>query len=83
MDVPLQICEARDPKGLYKLARAGKIKGKVKTLGCIAAVGCFLLHVLLGLYGVSRNNTPSVYLLSRNNKIQSSVSTNCDSGCWL
>ncbi|KAL9245845.1 hypothetical protein vseg_019448 [Gypsophila vaccaria] len=26
MDVPLQICEARDPKGLYKLARAGKIK---------------------------------------------------------
>ncbi|XP_039158595.1 adenylyl-sulfate kinase, chloroplastic-like isoform X1 [Eucalyptus grandis] len=27
MDVPLQICEARDPKGLYRLARAGKIKG--------------------------------------------------------
>ncbi|KAK6152784.1 hypothetical protein DH2020_012423 [Rehmannia glutinosa] len=27
MDVPLQVCEARDPKGLYELARAGKIKG--------------------------------------------------------
>ncbi|KAK8653653.1 hypothetical protein V6N13_127643 [Hibiscus sabdariffa] len=27
LNVPLQICEARDPKGLYKLARAGKIKG--------------------------------------------------------
>ncbi|KAA3474022.1 adenylyl-sulfate kinase 3 [Gossypium australe] len=27
MDVPLQICEASYPKGLYKLARAGKIKG--------------------------------------------------------
>ncbi|KAI3798969.1 hypothetical protein L1987_34257 [Smallanthus sonchifolius] len=27
MDIPLCICEARDPKGLYKLARAGKIKG--------------------------------------------------------
>ncbi|KAK9284122.1 hypothetical protein L1049_023289 [Liquidambar formosana] len=27
MDVPLQVCEARDPKGLYKLARAGKITG--------------------------------------------------------
>ncbi|XP_031387751.1 adenylyl-sulfate kinase 3-like isoform X1 [Punica granatum] len=27
MDVPLQVCEARDPKGLYKLARSGKIKG--------------------------------------------------------
>lgn len=27
MDTPLEICEERDPKGLYKLARAGKIKG--------------------------------------------------------
>ncbi|KAK2410493.1 adenyl sulfate kinase protein [Trifolium repens] len=27
IDVPLHVCEARDPKGLYKLARAGKIKG--------------------------------------------------------
>lgn len=27
MNIPLEICEARDPKGLYKLAREGKIKG--------------------------------------------------------
>ncbi|KAF3338133.1 adenylyl-sulfate kinase 3-like protein [Carex littledalei] len=27
LDFPLEICEARDPKGLYKLARSGKIKG--------------------------------------------------------
>ncbi|KAK1266947.1 hypothetical protein QJS04_geneDACA014644 [Acorus gramineus] len=27
MNMPLEVCEARDPKGLYKLARAGKIKG--------------------------------------------------------
>nr|ABR17904.1 unknown [Picea sitchensis] len=27
MDFPLEICEQRDAKGLYKLARAGKIKG--------------------------------------------------------
>ncbi|GLU20129.1 hypothetical protein SLE2022_363420 [Rubroshorea leprosula] len=27
IDVPLRICEFRDPKGLYKLARAGRIKG--------------------------------------------------------
>ncbi|KAF3791129.1 Adenylyl-sulfate kinase 3 [Nymphaea thermarum] len=27
MNVPLEVCEARDSKGLYKLARAGKIKG--------------------------------------------------------
>ena len=26
MDVPLEVCEARDPKGLYKKARAGVIK---------------------------------------------------------
>jgi bifunctional enzyme CysN/CysC len=25
VDTPLSICEARDPKGLYKLARAGKL----------------------------------------------------------
>lgn len=27
MNMSLQLCEQRDPKGLYKLARAGKIKG--------------------------------------------------------
>ncbi|XP_074587042.1 adenylyl-sulfate kinase 3-like isoform X2 [Curcuma longa] len=27
MNMPLELCEARDAKGLYKLARAGKIKG--------------------------------------------------------
>jgi adenylylsulfate kinase len=27
VDTPLAICEARDPKGLYKKARAGELKG--------------------------------------------------------
>ena len=27
VDTPLDICEQRDPKGLYKKARAGEIKG--------------------------------------------------------
>lgn len=27
VDTPLAVCESRDPKGLYKQARAGKIKG--------------------------------------------------------
>ena len=27
MDTPLELCEARDPKGLYEQARAGKITG--------------------------------------------------------
>ncbi len=27
VDTPLEVCESRDPKGLYKQARAGQIKG--------------------------------------------------------
>jgi bifunctional enzyme CysN/CysC len=27
VDTPIEVCEQRDPKGLYKLARAGKITG--------------------------------------------------------
>jgi adenylyl-sulfate kinase len=27
VDTPLEVCEARDPKGLYKKARAGEISG--------------------------------------------------------
>jgi adenylylsulfate kinase len=27
VDAPLEVCEQRDPKGLYKKARAGEIKG--------------------------------------------------------
>ncbi len=27
VDTPLEVCEGRDPKGLYKKARAGEIKG--------------------------------------------------------
>ena len=27
VDAPLEVCEARDPKGLYQKARAGEIKG--------------------------------------------------------
>ncbi|KAJ7976380.1 Adenylyl-sulfate kinase [Quillaja saponaria] len=27
LNMPMELCEARDAKGLYKLARTGKIKG--------------------------------------------------------
>ena len=27
VDTPLEVCEQRDPKGIYKKARAGQIKG--------------------------------------------------------
>lgn len=47
MDVPLEVCEARDAKGLYKLARAGKIKGYRNLLSpyldmIIVLVNCHL-----------------------------------------
>ena len=46
MDVPLSVCESRDPKGLYKLARAGKIKGiTFQTEGIIT-----LLNILAVRY---------------------------------
>ena len=27
VDAPIEVCETRDPKGLYKKARAGQLKG--------------------------------------------------------
>ena len=32
MNMPLELCESRDAKGLYKLARAGKIKGVFRNI---------------------------------------------------
>ena len=32
LNMSLELCEARDPRGLYKLARAGKIKDKVHMM---------------------------------------------------
>lgn len=51
MNMPLEVCEGRDPKGLYKLARAGKIKGPVKNFSfrcqCVNRVHYeFFIYVL-------------------------------------
>jgi adenylylsulfate kinase-like enzyme len=44
LNAPIEVCEGRDPKGLYKLARAGKIKGtKMKQLIVLV---CYLLAKL-------------------------------------
>jgi adenylylsulfate kinase len=34
--VPINICEERDPKGLYKKARAGQLKGFTGVNGRLA-----------------------------------------------
>jgi 3'-phosphoadenosine 5'-phosphosulfate synthase len=34
VDTPLNVCEQRDVKGLYKKARQGTIKGELKFLLC-------------------------------------------------
>jgi uncharacterized protein (UPF0264 family) len=42
MQVPIAICEQRDPKGLYKKAREGKIKGftgEASSQGLVATNG--------------------------------------------
>jgi len=40
VDTPLEVCEQRDVKGLYKKARAGQIKGEIE-------LRCFSLSVRL------------------------------------
>ena len=35
VDTPLDVCEKRDVKGLYKKARSGQIKGKCFQCGLI------------------------------------------------
>lgn len=32
VNAPLEVCESRDVKGLYKKARAGEIKGNMKKI---------------------------------------------------
>lgn len=34
VNAPLEVCESRDVKGLYKKARAGEIKGNSHGLNC-------------------------------------------------
>ena len=59
MSVPLEICEERDPKGLYKLARTGEIKGFTGIDDPYEEP----LHpeiILQGLDGEGRLNSPEV-----------------------
>lgn len=35
VNAPLDVCESRDVKGLYKKARAGQIKGDIKNIGTL------------------------------------------------
>lgn len=45
VDAPLNICESRDVKGLYKRARAGEIKGaqsRQQPLGQLLTLSVFL-----------------------------------------
>lgn len=42
MRVPLELCEARDPKGLYKKARAGQLKGFTGAGRTLPAINHFI-----------------------------------------
>jgi adenylylsulfate kinase len=39
VDTPLEICEARDPKGLYRKARAGNAAGRSSRMPAVGACG--------------------------------------------
>lgn len=47
MNMPLEVCELRDPKGLYKLARAGKIRGVILKPFIHSAIGFY--HSVTGV----------------------------------
>jgi len=51
VDTPLNVCEQRDVKGLYKKARKGEIKGRTISwsnfLRCLIACAAFVLLVLI------------------------------------
>jgi len=47
VDAPLHVVEQRDPKGLYKKARAGEIKGR-----------CFRKDILHSFTALTRQNSP-------------------------
>lgn len=42
LQVPLDVCEQRDPKGLYKKARAGLLKGFTGEAGKEAVCVCWV-----------------------------------------
>ena len=58
VDTPLEVCEERDVKGLYKKARAGLIKGERVVKGVYIAFG----ETILGPY----YTTHPAHLLSTN-----------------
>ena len=45
VDTPLQVCEQRDVKGLYKKARAGLIKGKLMVVVTASINYCWLCRI--------------------------------------
>lgn len=47
MDAPLDVCEQRDVKGLYKRARAGEITGTRKFF--VFFYGCVCIRVFLSV----------------------------------
>lgn len=63
VDTPLNVCEQRDVKGLYKKARQGSIKGLL-----LPHEKDFLYKVLLCLYHKSfvlhRKSTPKVFVFN-------------------
>ena len=57
MDAPLNVCEERDVKGLYKKARQGTIKSNVLQFHCLI-FSVFKLNILLDFTGIDSPYEP-------------------------
>ena len=85
---PLELCESRDVKGLYKKARAGEIKGlydnpylnKFSPMYCFAIACDSYICSQVSLVSTQTMSVPRNQILSW--KLESSQSTNASTKCW-
>lgn len=77
VDAPLNICESRDVKGLYKRARAGEIKGT--EVACSTSDSYGHCQASDSVFGDLSEATPSVSRLQKSQALESSV---CSGWPW-
>lgn len=77
VDAPLSVVEARDPKGLYKKARAGDIKGMFQNYTSLASRRSLTLHNTPDFTGISapyeEPEMPEIHIRTDQNDVTQSV----------
>ena len=70
IDTPIEICEQRDPKGLYKKARAGEIKNFTGIDSAYEAPNSAEVHILAGTKSVEQCASQVIQYLLENKYIR-------------